>query len=246
MLQKLVGAFVRGGARLKAAADRTSFQRPGTAGDARSKSKLHLEERHALHSKLSRRARLRVLALAVPAAALAVVVGGSSLAGAAETTVPDTGKTDVIKIELTKGKLKFTAPETVGYGDQLEIENETNPKQVGPHTFSLVTKGSVPKTGNQRKNCFTPKHICLAIAKWHGLNPKTEKISINPAKAGPAGWSTAGDATGKKGDSWFTGEKPGGKITQQVTAAPGTTLYFMCAIHPWMHGQVTVSAVPTA
>lgn len=200
-----------------------------------------------MHSKLSRRARLRALALAVPAAAIAVVAGSSSLAGA-ETTVPETGTTDVIKIELTGGKLKFVAPATVGYGDQLEIENETNPHQVGPHTFSLVTKGSIPKTPNARKNCFTPKHICLAIAKWHGFNPKTEKISINPAKAGPEGWSTMGNATGKKGDSWFTGEKPGGSITQQVTAAPGTTLYFQCAVHPWMHGKVTVTpaAVPAA
>lgn len=203
-------------------------------------------ERHALQSKLSRRARLRALAIALPAAAVAVVVGSSGLAGAAETTVPETGNTDVIKIELTKGKLKFVAPETVAYGDELEVENTTNPKQVGPHTFSLVTKGSIPKTAKQRKECFTPKHICLAIAKWHGFNPKTEKISINPAKAGPEGWSTMGNATGKKGDSWFTGEKPHSSITQQVTAEPGTTLYFQCAVHPWMHGKVTVTPAPTA
>lgn len=198
-----------------------------------------------LHSKLSRRARLRALAIAVPAAALAVAIGGSSLAGA-EGVVPDTGNTDQIKIELTKGKLKFVAPETVEYGDQLEIVNETNPKQVGPHTFSLVTKGSIPKTPNARKNCFTPKHICMAIAKWHGFDPKTEKITQNPAKAGLEGWSTMGNATGKKGDSWFTGEKKGASITQQVTALPGTTLYFQCAVHPWMHGKVTVTPAPTA
>jgi hypothetical protein len=199
-----------------------------------------------LHSKLSRRTRLRALVLAVPAAAIAVIAGSSSLAGAAETTVtvPETGTTDVIKIELTKGKLKFVAPETVAYGDELEVENTTNPKQVGPHTFSLVTKGSIPKTANARKNCFTPKHICLAIAQWHGFNPKNEKITINPAKAGPEGWSTMGNATGKKGDSWFTGEKKGASFTQQVTAEPGTTLYFQCAVHPWMHGQVTVTPAP--
>jgi plastocyanin len=198
---------------------------------------LQPEERHALHSKLSRRARLRALALAVSVAALTAIVGGSSLAGAAETT---TGTTDQIKIELTKGKLKFVGPESVTVGDQLEIVNETDPKQVGPHTFSLVTKGSVPKTAKQRKNCFTPKHICLAVAKWHGFDPKTEKITVNPAKAGPAGWSTAGNATGKKGDSWFSGETKGGHFSQEVTAEAGTTLYYICAIHPWMHGQVEV------
>jgi plastocyanin len=197
-----------------------------------------------LHSKFSRRARLRALALAVPAAALTLVVGGSSLAGAAEST---TGTTDVVKIELNKGNLKFSGPDTVTVGDQLEIINETNPKQVGPHTFSLVTKGSVPKTAGARKGCFTPKHICLAIAKWHGFNAKTERISINPAKAGPEGWSTAGNATGKKGDSWFTGEsKKGSHFSQEVTAEPGTTLYYVCAVHPWMHGQVKVEPAPTA
>jgi len=192
--------------------------------------------------KLSRRARLRALALAVPAAALTLAVAGGGLAGAATTATP-TGVTDVISIELTKGKLKFVAPESVTVGDQLEIVNDTDPHQVGPHTFSLVTKASQPKTPSARKNCFTPKHICLAIAKWHGFNPKTERITVNPAKAGPAGWSTMGDAKGKKGDSWFTGEtKKGTHISQEVIAEAGTTLYFMCAVHPWMQGKVDVVA----
>ena len=190
-----------------------------------------------MHSKRSGRARLRAVALAASTAALVLAVGGSGLAGAATPT----GVTQKVDIELTKGKLKFVGPASVSPGDQLEIVNDTNPKQVGPHTFSLVTKGSLPKTPNARKNCFTPKHICLAIATWHGFNPKTEKITKDPAKAGPAGWSTAGNATGKKGDSWFT-EKKGETLSQEVTAAAGTTLYYMCAVHPWMQGKVSVVA----
>jgi hypothetical protein len=27
---------------------------------------------------------------------------------------------------------------------------------------------------------------------------------------------------------------------QPVTAASGTTIYFMCAIHPWMQGHIEV------
>jgi hypothetical protein len=179
------------------------------------------------------------MVVAASAAALSLALGGS-LAGA------ETGKTDQVQIELSKGKLKFVGPETVTVGDQLEIVNETNPKQVGPHTFSLVTKGSVPKTAGQRKACFTPKHICLAVAKWHGFSPKNEKITVNPAKAGPEGWSTSGNASGKKGDSWFSGEKKGGHFSQEVTAEAGTTLYYICAVHPWMHGQVKVEPTPTA
>lgn len=192
-----------------------------------------------MHSKLSRRARLRALFIAVPAAALTVAIGGIGSAGAVET-LP--GETPTISMELTKGKLKFVGPESVYVGEQLEIVNKTNPKQVGPHTFSLVTKGSLPKTRKAMNGCFAPKHICLSIAQWHGFNPKTERITKNLVKAGSAGWSTMG-STSKKGDSWFSGEKKGGHIAQKVTAAPGT-LYFLCAVHPEMQGSVEVKPAP--
>jgi hypothetical protein len=176
------------------------------------------------------------LVLATMAAAALLAVFAPTLA-AAETPVATT--TAVVHIEEVKGTLKFVAPATVKQGEQLEIVNETDPKKVGPHTFSLVTPGSVPKTPNARKNCFTPKHICMSIAKWHGFNPKTQKISVNPAKAGPEGWSTLG-STSKKGDSWFSGEKKGGHFSQEVSSSAPSTIYFMCAIHPWMHGQISV------
>jgi hypothetical protein len=45
------------------------------------------------------------------------------------------------------------------------------------------------------------------------------------------------------GDSWFTGEKKRGtSIEQPVSATAGTTLYFMCAIHPFMQGSIEVVA----
>ncbi|HEY3492586.1 MAG TPA: hypothetical protein VGK43_06515 [Solirubrobacterales bacterium] len=188
--------------------------------------------------KLSR-ARLRALVLVATTALLALAISGPVSTAA----VTPTGNKQVISMELTKGKLKFAGPETVVAGDQLEIVSKTNPKQVGPHTFSLVTKGSLPKTRKAQQSCFSPKKICLAIAKWHGFNPKTEKITKNLVKAGPAGWSTMGDATGKTGDSWFSGEtKKGTHVSQEVTAEPGTTLYYICAVHPEMQGSVKVEA----
>jgi hypothetical protein len=177
--------------------------------------------------------------VAVAATALVLAAFGPGLAGA---EVAPTGTTDTVYIKEVKGALKFVGPASVHLGDELTVLNETDPKKVGPHTFSLVTPGSLPKTPNARKNCFTPKHICMSVAKWHGFDPKTEKITINPAKAGAEGWSTLGSTT-KKGDSWFTGEtKKGTSLTQQVTADPATTptLYFFCAIHPWMQGKTTV------
>jgi hypothetical protein len=172
------------------------------------------------------------------ATALLVVVA-PGFAGAADAPPPTPGAvTEVITIEEDKG-LRFVGPTSVNQGDQLEIVNNTDAKKGGPHTFSLVTKGSLPKTPAARKNCFTPKHICMSIAKWHGVKGEGP-VEVNPVDAGLAGWSTLG-STSKTGDSWFTGKK-GNKLKEVVSADPATTptLYYLCAIHPWMQGQIKV------
>jgi plastocyanin len=174
------------------------------------------------------------LVLAVAAAAVMLTAFVPGLAGA-ETPAPPA---KIYMVE-DKGALKFLAPTSVYQGDELTVVNDTNPKKVGPHTISLVTQPTLPKTPKATKSCFTPKHICMSIAKWHGFNPKTEKITINPVDAGPEGWSTMGNNS-KKGDSWYT-EKENESFSQQVTAEPGT-LYFICAIHPGMQGRTTVLA----
>jgi hypothetical protein len=161
---------------------------------------------------------------------------------AQNVTPPPGAVVNTIKIKGPGGGLRFDGPTTAVAGSYLRIVNKTNPHQVGPHTFSLVTKSSLPKTKNARKKCFTPNHICKAIAKWHGTNGNGP-ITKNPAEAGAPGWDTLGSVS-KKGDSWFTGNKPGTEITQQLsadTSAGPVTLYYQCAIHPFMHGSVTVT-----
>ncbi len=191
-----------------------------------------------MKQRLSRRNYARAATLLVLVASLAfaaVAMGGSTPA----RPLPGAGLSPATTVFISaQGGLHFVAPKTIESGEDLTVINQTNPKQVGPHTFALVTKGSIPKTPNARKNCFTPKHICMAIASWHGVKGNGP-VKQNPATAGEEGWDTLGSLT-KKGDSWFTGEKPGTSIDQKVTAAAGTTIYFMCAIHPWMHGKIEV------
>jgi len=136
--------------------------------------------------------------------------------------------------------LRFEAPKTLINGEELEVVNQTNPHKVGPHTFSLVTKGSLPKTAKARQLCFTPKHICRAIATWHGVKGNGP-VKTNPV-IGPSGWSALGSLT-KTGDSWFTGEKPGTSIVEPTafdTSTGPQRIYFLCAIHPWMQGTINV------
>jgi hypothetical protein len=171
-----------------------------------------------------------------------------ALAPALASGATDLGPANTVYIKSggggPAGGLRFVAPKTIASGAELEVLNQTNPHKVGPHTFSLVTKGSLPKTRKAENNCFTPKHICMAIAKWHGVKGNGPP-TINPAEAGAEGWDTEGSLT-KKGDSWFTGSKKGASFEQVVSAKAGETIHFMCAIHPWMQGSVEVASIPPA
>lgn len=191
-----------------------------------------------MKQRLSRRDSARAATLLALVASL--VLAAVAMAGPTpDAKVPGAELPTATTVFISaQGGLHFVAPKTIESGQELTVINQTNPKQVGPHTFALVTKGSIPKTKKARQLCFTPKHICKAIAAWHGVKGNGP-VKQNPATAGAEGWDTLGSLT-KKGDSWFTGEKPGSSIVQKVTAAAGTTIYFMCAIHPWMHGSIEV------
>jgi hypothetical protein len=203
-----------------------------------------------LKQRLSGKAPVRAASLAVGTTALALAAFVPGFASGADYSYPapaptapsaTTSTTPTVYIKDGKQGLRFVAPKTVTGGEDLKVINQTNPRQVGPHTFSLVTKSSLPKTPKARQLCFTKGHICKAIARWQGARGNGPP-TINPAEAGAAGWSTMGSLT-EKGDSWFTGNKPGTSIVQQVTAdvsAGPTTIYFLCAVHPFMQGSITV------
>jgi hypothetical protein len=189
--------------------------------------------------KKSRRGLTGRIAILMGAALALTAFASISSSSAAPGQAADA--TVFIRDGRTPGQLRFVAPDTIQAGDSLRVINKSSPRRVGPHTFSLVTRGSLPKTRRARRACFAPRHICRAIAKWHGSNGNTPP-TINPAEAGREGWDTLGN-TSRNGDSWFTGNRPDTSITQDVSVqqpdAP-TRLFFMCAIHPWMKGSIKV------
>jgi hypothetical protein len=131
----------------------------------------------------------------------------------------------------------FVGPKAIHEGQRLKIINQTNPQQIGPHTFSLVKSSVIPRTRSQQRHCFNKGHICKRIARWHGSNGHTP-VTINPVRAGHRGWDRAGDLN-RRGDSFFAGHQ-GSSFRQRVTANGGVVLHFMCAIHPFMHKRIVV------
>lgn len=183
-----------------------------------------------MKQRLSRSFSVRVAtALAVGLAASLAVAPGAAIGA------------NTVSMKISKGRLVFVAPKTIIAGEELTVRNQTNPKQVGPHTFSMVTQGSLPKTAKARQVCFTPKHICKEIADWHGVKGNGP-VKINPVDPGNEGWDTLGSLT-KEGDSWFTGNKAGTSFSAPVsvdTSAGPSRIYFLCAIHPEMQGSINV------
>jgi plastocyanin len=111
-------------------------------------------------------------------------------------------------------------------GGTLTLKNKAN----DPHTFSIVTKKDLPKTRGQLNNCGAPNTICSKLNLAHQVDQQG-----NPAKP-VVDIGTAG--VDQPGDSFVL--SPKGSQTVNLSAKSGTTLYFMCGIHPWMQGTLKV------
>lgn len=170
-----------------------------------------------------------------------VVVAPSGATPTSQKAVAHASKgVETATFEGGRRNLQLVAPRTVKAGDLLKIENLTNPNRIGPHTFSLVTKDSLPEKGRQQRKClhFKPHTICRAIAKWHEFNFQTETIGRDLVEVGRKGWDRKGNLR-RKGDSWFT-DKENQRFAQKVSADPGKRLYFICAVHPFLQGKIKV------
>jgi hypothetical protein len=179
----------------------------------------------------------RLLAAAGAVAAIAVVgIGGNATASSSSHKAHAT----VIKMRQDGHNLFFDAPESVAAGTVLKIKNTTDPSKIGPHSFSLAKQKEFPTDPKDIKACAKKlKGICGAIANWHKVNLQTGEIGVNPVEAGGKGWDKEGSLK-VKGDSWVA-EKEGETFKQEVTAEPGTVLHFICAVHPEMLGEITVT-----
>ena len=114
----------------------------------------------------------------------------------------------------------------IASGGHVTLRNRA--KTEDPHTISLVEKSQLPKSFE----CA----VCDQIFAAHGVNEQTGEIANPVVNVGATGFDQPGDsiviAPKRKKDVV--------KVSFDVTAAKGTTLYFMCAIHPWMQGRIRV------
>jgi plastocyanin len=96
------------------------------------------------------------------------------------------------------------------------------------HTVTIVDPGDLPASLDEVFACGEPGTVCAEL-----FNHGTEENPIFKVEA--PGSRPGLDA---RGDSLLI--PPGGSNSATVSAQPGSTLRYMCLIHPWMQAAIRV------
>lgn len=170
------------------------------------------------------------VAVASAGAVLAVAVG-LALAGTSGTPVVKTPGTEIFKVNKEGGDGVHFSPGVITVKSGGSVTFEKSDKGPEPHTVTIATKKSQLPTSFE-----SPCKPCN-VARGHLKNPKdtNSPIAHYVLDKGQPGFDTLGDslALAPKG--------PHKKATVVISAPAGTTLYFMCAVHPWMQGTIHVT-----
>lgn len=150
-------------------------------------------------------------------------------------------ETKKIRMVLTQGP-QFEGARRVFNGQRLKIVNQTRVRDIGPHFFSLFSEGALPTTDRENRKCAEIElPACEQVAQAHNVS-RTFNVRRRNVERGGDGWDTS-FSSDEEGDSWFTDEK-GTSETRVVTAEPGSTLYYLCVIHPQtMRGSIKVKGL---
>jgi plastocyanin len=159
------------------------------------------------------------------AALASLALAGAASAGPTRT-VRITGDEQFVPNAMIMATLRFTpGPLTVDSGDTVTWPNETDE----PHTITIVDAADVPTTIGEVFGCTAPGGACFPALVGHFTDPPTFVLG---------GGADGTDGLDGVGDSLLV--FPGGTISAPVTAGAGTTLDYLCAIHPWMIGSIDV------
>jgi hypothetical protein len=136
---------------------------------------------------------------------------------------------------------RFEGPSTIFEGQSLRILNNSDPMEIGPHTFSMVEKRFLPENKQEIKDCFKAQSkVCKRIFRAHDVDFQAETVDKPLVDKGAEGWDTSFTAR-KSGDSWFSLDQ-NEEITQAVPLSAGEKFFYFCVIHPDMQGKLKVVA----
>ena len=175
---------------------------------------------------------IAALVCAAAGTSVALASGHSATGGA---VVKAFGGEKVVINKFMADEMHFS-PGTVTVKSGSTLTFEYGDKEQDPHTITILNKSDMPRTPKQVENCAA----CQKYASPHLKNPKAPPGESNPIvhwelNTGQPGIDTVGDSIAIQAPG------PHKSITVKVTAPSGTTLYLLCAVHPWMQGKIVVN-----
>lgn len=177
---------------------------------------------------------LRRLVMLFAFALLATLGLGSAGSAGPDRTVNIAGEEQFVPNAMIMATLRFSpGPISVASGDTITWVNKTDE----PHTITIVAPEDVPTSLGEVFTCGAPGGPCYAALVGHfSTTPPT--LVLGGGADGTAGLDGVGDSL------LVFQENPNpnlpSTVSAKVTAPSGTTLNYLCALHPWMIGSITV------
>jgi plastocyanin len=157
-------------------------------------------------------------------AALLLALSIDVAAGASPTIVAVRGGERFVPNAMIQSTFRFSpGPINVTSGQEITWVDEG--QVADPHTITVVAE--LPATLEEVFAC----EACFAALAGHDPDMNGEPPFNEVLNVGDPGLDTPGDSLLLA---------PGGSVSAVVSAPAGTTLLYLCAIHPWMQGSITV------
>ena len=183
--------------------------------------------------------------LATLTAATVLALSSSIVLGSADAsrTVTLKGTERFVPNTLINADFRFSpGPLSVKSGAMVTWQNTiTSPD---PHTISIVPANLVPSSVSEVFNCGAPGTACAPILQCHF--PQGFGQGGPPPVIVPVCGNAANGQLAAVGDSFLipppgVGPPSLQTVMARITAPPGSILHYICAIHPWMQGEIDVS-----
>jgi plastocyanin len=162
--------------------------------------------------------------LTLMAAVASLVLAVNTVVVAADAGVRTMGDERVVPNAMVQATLRFTPGMIkVASGEDVTWTHDDNTAE--PHTVTIVADFPEP-TLDAIFGCGAPDQPCGIALAAHSAGGFTPVVNV-----GAPGLDAPGDSLFFFDDT---------SVTATVTAAAGTTLKYLCAIHPWMQGEIVV------
>jgi plastocyanin len=175
---------------------------------------------------------LRTVVIAATAVLVSALVAGPALAQGTKTV--ETRGGDILNPgQFIKNNFRFQ-PKNISVTSGSVVRWVDNDEDADdPHTVTIADQADLPQTIEELEACYAPGGLCIETIAAHDpgldmLPPFNFVVNVG------------GPGLDARGDSLLFGGPFDQSVEAQVTAPAGTTLYYLCVIHPWMQGSIKV------